>query len=253
MKKITTIINYCTNDYIFLKPCIDAALKVSHKVIVPYCTHFHDGTAQNQDLLKQSASENPSAEFVEFEYDKTQSSRWHCNVSRKIGIVLAPDDTDYFMFLDTDEIIVPNEFNAWWTEQQSKLLESYKLANYFYFRDFKYQGKEWQDSIALVKKGEFTQDPYIFHNDERSGVFIYVPQHLRARNVGYNGKPFIHHYSWVRSKETMLKKVSCWSHNKDQDWVSLIEKEFSTPFRGIDMVFNQEYITVEPYLNIKIE
>jgi len=51
----------------------------------------------------------------------------------------------------------------------------------------------------------------------------------------------------------MLKKVSCWSHNKDQDWVSLIEKEFSAPFRGIDMVFNQEYITVEPYLNIKIE
>lgn len=253
MKKIATVINYCTNDYMFLKPCIEAALKVSHKVIVPYCTKFHDGTDQDANLLAKSVNENFGADFVEFDYDPAQSSRWHCNVSRKIGIELAPQDTDYFMFLDTDEIIVPDEFNAWWTEEQSKLLISYKLANYFYFRDFKYQAKEWQDSIALVQKGEFTQDPYIFHNDERSGVFLYVPNHLKARNVTYKGKPFIHHYSWVRSKEAMLKKVSCWSHNKDQDWTSLIHKEFSEPFRGKDMIFNQEYITVDPYLDIKIE
>lgn len=253
MKKITTIINYCTNDYMFIKPCVDAAKKVSHKVIVPFCTHFHDGTEQDQSFLLRSAAENPDAEFVQFDYDPTQSSRWHCNVSRKIGMELAPQDTDYFMFLDTDEIIVPDEFNAWWAEEQSRLLVSYKLANYFYFRDFKYQAKEWQDSIALVQKGEFTQDPYIFHNDERSGVFLYVPNHLKARNVTYKGKPFIHHYSWVRSKEAMLKKVSCWSHNKDQDWTSLIHKEFSESFRGKDMIFNQEYITVNPYLDIKIE
>jgi hypothetical protein len=44
------------------------------------------------------------------------------------------------------------------------------------------------------------------HENERSGVFDYVPYDSKARNVTYNGKPFIHHYSWVRSKETMLKK-----------------------------------------------
>lgn len=253
MKKITTIINYCTNDYMFLKPCVDAALRISHKVIVPFCTHFHDGTEQDQSLLLKSANENSKADFVEFEYYKDQSSRWHCNASRKLGMTLAPDDTDYFMFLDTDEIIVPEEFNAWWQEQQSKLLVSYKLANYFYFRDFKYQCKDWQDSIALVQKGIFTQDDFIFHENERSGVFDYVPQHLRARNVTYKGKPFIHHYSWVRSKEAMIKKVSCWSHNKDRDWVSAVNEEFSAPFRGKDMIFGFEYNIVEPYLNISIE
>lgn len=253
MKNITTVINYCTNDYIFLKPCIDAALKVSHKVIVPFCTHFHDGTEQDQELLMKSASENPKAEFVEFEYNKNESSRWHCNISRKIGTMLAPEETDYFMFLDTDEIIVPEIFNEWWKEQQINPLVSYKLSNYFYFRDFKYQCNEWQDSIALVQKGTFTEDQFIMHPHERSGVFDYVPSHLRARNVTYNGKPFIHHYSWVRSKEAMLKKVSCWSHNKDQDWSSLVEKEFSEPFRGKDMIFKFEYKTVYPYLNIKIE
>jgi hypothetical protein len=253
MKKITTIINYCTNDYIFLKPCVDAALKVSHKVIVPFCTHFHDGTEQDRALLLRSVGENPNAEFIEFDYCSTESSRWHCNISRKIGIEVAPDDTDYFMFLDTDEIVVPEEFNAWWSEQQSKLLVSYKLANYFYFRDFKYQCKESQDSIALVQKGTYTSDQFILHENERSGVFDYVPYELRARNVTHNGKPFIHHYSWVRSKETMLKKVSCWSHNKDKDWTALVHQEFSEPFRGKDVIFGFEYNTVEPYLNLKIE
>ena len=248
MKKITTIINYCTNDYIFLKPCIDAALKFSYKVIVPYCTHFHDGTPQDPSLLQRSVDENPMVEFIEFQYDSSQSSRWHCNVSRKIGISLAPEDTDYFMFLDTDEIVVPDEFNAWWSAQQSNLLESYKLANYFYFRESKYQCTELQDSIALVRNGDYIQDPYIFHNDERSGVYIYVPERQRARGCTLNGKPFIHHYSWVRTKDAMLKKVKAWSHNKDKDWISLVEKEFEMPFRGKDMIFGFDYITVEPHL-----
>ena len=252
MKKITAIINYCTNDFIFLKYCVDAAKKVADAVIVPYCTHFHDGSSQDQLLLNKSVEENPAATFIEFEYNPDQPSRWHCNVSRKIGMMMSPEDTDYFLFLDTDEIIVSEEFNEWWASQQSNLLTSYKLANYFYFRDFRFQGKVWQDSIALVKKGEFTQDPYIFHNDERSGVFLYVNDEDKARNVTHNGKPFIHHYSWVRTKETMLKKISCWSHNKDKDWASLVNEEFSAPFRGVDMVFGEEYVIVEPYINPKI-
>lgn len=253
MKKITTIINYCTNDYIFLKPCIDSALKISHKVIVPFCTHFHDGTEQDNALLARSAAENTGAEFVEFDYQKEQSSRWHCNISRKIGTMVAPEDTDYFLFLDTDEIIVPELFNEWWREQQSAPYVGYKIANYFYFRDFKHQCKDWQDSIVLVQKGTYTQDQYIMHENERSGVFDYIPSQQRIRNATYQGKPFIHHYSWVRSKEAMLKKVSCWSHNKDRDWISAVNEEFSAPFRGKDMIFGFEYNTVEPYLNISIE
>jgi len=253
MKKIVSVINYCTNDYVFLKPCIDAALQFSEKVIVPYCTSFHDGTPENKALQERSVSENPAAEFIEFEYDPNQSSRWHCNVSRKIGMEVGGDVADYFMFLDTDEIVVPDQFKVWWEQQRANLLESYKLGNYFYFRDFKYQCVDLQDSIALVKKGEFTTDPYIFHNDERSGVFDYVPHHRRARNCTLDGKPFIHHYSWVRSKEAMLKKVKAWSHNKDKDWVSLVNKEFEQPFRGKDVIFGFDYVAVTPYLDISIK
>jgi hypothetical protein len=51
----------------------------------------------------------------------------------------------------------------------------------------------------------------------------------------------------------MLKKVSCWSHNKDKDWISLVHKEFELPFRGNDVIFaDREYDIVDPYINLKI-
>ena len=95
MKKITTIINYCTNDYIFLKSCIDNARPFSHEIIIPYCDHFHDGTEENKALQEKSVLENTGVQFVEFAYDNTKSSRWHCNISRKIGIELASTDTEF--------------------------------------------------------------------------------------------------------------------------------------------------------------
>jgi len=252
MKKITTIINYCSNDYVFLKPCIDSALALSDSVIVPYCDHFLDGTPENKELINRGIKENKNAQFFEFQYSPSQTSRWHHNAARKVGISMAPQDTDYFLFLDVDEIIVPDQFKDWWSHQQYQLLTSYKLANYFYFRDVIYQAKEWQDSVVLVKKGTFTEDIFIFHENERSAFYDYVPKNERARNVIYNGKPFIHHYSWVRSKEAMIKKVTCWGHSKDRDWVSAIHEEFSVPFRGKDVILGYEYNTVDPYINISI-
>ena len=253
MKNITTIINYCTNDYIFLKPCIDAALKVSNKVIVPFCTHFHDGTEQDQSLLLRSANENPGAEFVQFDYYKGESSRWHCNASRKIGILLAPEETEYFMFLDTDEIIEPEKFIEWFNkeESQGEMADSYRLANYFYFRDFCYRAKEWEDSIALVKNNHNVRnDDIIFHNEERHAFYYYTSNHKRMCTL--NGQPFIHHYSWVRTMEGMLKKVKTWSHRGDRDWASMVKQEFSENFRGTDVIFGKQYDTVEPYLKINL-
>ncbi len=253
MKKITTIINYCTNDYIFLKPCIDSALRFSKKVIVPFCNHFHDGTPQDQGLLAASVLENPNADFIEFDYNPNESSRWHCNVSRKIGMVMSPEDTEYFMFLDTDEIVEPDKFIAWLAQEESsgKMADSYRLANYFYFRDFCYRAKDWEDSIAFVKnKPSIFDDEIVFNNEERHAFFYYSRN--RKRMCTYDGVPFIHHYSWVRTKEAMLTKVKTWSHRDDRDWTSLVHQEFSENFRGHDVIHGKVYDTVEPYLKIDL-
>ena len=252
--KITSIINYCTNDYMFLKHCIDAVLPFSHKVIVVYCDHFLDGTPENIELITKGIYENPKAEFIEFQYDSTQSSRWHHNACRKIGFVNAPQDTEYFMLLDVDEIIEPQKFIKWWNMQKNNLLDSYRLSCYWYFRDFKYRCKHTEEAIAIVKKGPLTEnDTLVFHQEERKALFWCVAKNRRMDGCNLNGIPFSHHYSWVRSKEAMIKKVQSWGHNKDQDWVYLVNKEFEQPFRGKDVIFrDREYDIVEPYINPSI-
>lgn len=249
--KITSIINYCTNDYMLLKPCIDGVLPFSNKVIVVYCDHFLDGTPENAELIKKSVAENPNAEFLEFQYDPTQSSRWHHNACRKIGFINAPQDTEYFMLLDVDEIIEPNKFIIWWDSQKNNLLDSYRLSCYWYFRDFKYRCKNIEEAIAIVKRGPLTEnDLLIFHQEERKALFWCLPENRRMDKCNLNGIPFSHHYSWVRSREGMIRKVQSWGHNKDLNWVPLVEKEFEQPFRGKDVVFgDREYEIVEPYIN----
>ena len=72
---------------------------------------------------------------------------------------------------------------------------------------------------------------------------------------GYNhilvdGKPMIHHFSWVRTKEEMLKKVHNWGHKNDTNWIDLVEEEFSRPFSGTDFIHKYQYNIVENKFNL---
>jgi len=250
--KIVTIINYCTSDHVYLKHSVGGVRPFSSEIIVPYCDHLYDGTPENRELINAAIKENPDVQFIEFAYDPAQSSRWHCNVARKLGFMSAISNPDYFLLLDTDEVVEPRKFVEWvqLQEKGGDLCETYKLGNYFYFRDVKNRSKIFEDSAVLVKNGPLTNnDDIIFHDEERGAFHTFARK--RARMCLLDGKPFIHHYSWVRSREGMIKKVTTWSHHKDRDWVSLVEKEFSAPFRGRDMIFNdRDYEVVEPYISL---
>lgn len=252
--KITSIINYCTTDHAFINLCINGVRPFSEKVIVSYCDHILDGTPENMKLIEKSASENPDVDFLELEYNPNQPSRWHHNACRKIGIMHSPKNTDYYMFLDVDEILEPDKFIKWWKIQEANPLVSYRLACYWYFREARYRDKNWEEAIAIVKSGPLTQDDgIIFHNEERKAMFWCVPEKFRMDKCKLDNLPFSHHFSWVRSKEGMLKKVKSWGHRGDIDWTSLVEKEFEQPFRGTDVIFkNRQYDIVEPVFDIKL-
>ena len=244
LPKITTIINYCTNDYKFLKECIDGVVPISREVIVPYCVKFFDGTDENRELLEKSVKENPDASFIKFEFDSTRNSRWHHNVARQIGMMCSDSGSDYFLFLDVDEIVEPVKFALWWKLQESKgFKDSYKIANYWYFRERNIRAKHLEDSITLVRRGPITENlDNVFHNEERMGMYMTVADANKERMCTLHGTPFVHHYSWVRTKEEMLKKVKTWGHSRDKNWVDLVNKEFEESFRGKDVIFcDREY------------
>ena len=60
----------------------------------------------------------------------------------------------------------------------------------------------------------------------------------------------VHHYSWVRSKKEMLKKVLSWGHKTDRNWKALVEKEFEKEKVNKDFIHGYEYEDVKSFIEL---
>ena len=246
--KIASLITYCTNEYRFVKHCIDHALPFSDQVIVSTSDHFFDGTKENREILDKTYSENPKAQFIESEWTPGYNVRYWCNMARLVGSQQINDNIDWVILLDSDEIFDTDLFVDFLKTTELKY-DSYKLANYYYFREPIYQSSVWEDSIVLCKRNLFNVD--VFHPYHERGQYSEMLDVPKLRHVTHsNGLPMIHHYSWVRTKEQMLKKVQSWWHKDDTNWTELVEKEFTHPFTGKDFLHDYKYITVENKFNV---
>ena len=241
--KLATIINYCTSDYRFIKICIDSVLPFSNQIIVPIADHTFDGQPENNELVNKSMKENPNASFYYYEWTEGNSPRYWHNISRMVGVNQLNEDIDWVLFLDSDEIVETELFSKF--IKNELIMDSYKIANYWYFREPIYRAKVIEDSAVLVKKELVNIDPYNQYIEREQLCF-----NNNQRNTLQDGLPMIHHYSWVRTKEQMLKKVNSWGHKTDTDWNSLIEEEFSRPFNGNCFVNNYEFETVKNKYNL---
>ncbi len=246
--KLSTVLLYSTTDYRWLDLCLKNITKVSDEVIIPMCSHFFNGDLENQELLDKSIKiikKYPSVKLYNFNWSSGQNTFYWEGIARTLGRLETSSTSNWVLYLDTDEIIDPLMFQEWVNSKQYEQYDSIKLSNYWYFRDVKYQSTTYEDSIVLARKNVITDgvntviNPNISRGREQCHEMLNVK---KTRNVkGINGKPMIHHYSWVRTKDEMLKKVLTWGHNKDRDWVKLIEEEFTRPFNGKCFVNNYEF------------
>jgi len=267
---IATVINYCTNDYQFLRPNINQVKKFSQQIIVPVCDHFYDGSLENQVLINRSIKENPEADFIKFKYDHKATfpfwrgwqfilrhlslgsvwgpQYWIC-FARQLGFKAIKPPVDYVLFLDADEIIDGWKFMAWLNTNHYKKNNALKPANYWYWRSQAHQATVWENSPLLAKYSSLKQAVFIDH-DERNATYNSIPSPKTRMALGLDLKPMIHHYGWAKPKKNLLKKVTTWGHSKDRNWIKLIEKEFSHPFNGTDFLAHYQYKTVKPFVNI---
>jgi len=278
--KIATIISYCTNDYKWLKHCIDKVRDFSSQIIVPISDHFYNGELENFELIEKSKKENEAVDFIEFEwnpslYENSGLQRlndpfapvkymididpkeiWFWNqMSRLIGFNNVSDNIEYVLFLDADEIVDSDRFIDWLNKFPYRYYNSIRFESYFYFRETKFRAIQTEDwnGITLVKKDALNEEVFFKHSSERLNFINFVEGNRRVKELGLDGKPMFHHYSWVRTKEEMLKKVKSWSHHKDRDWVSMVEKEFEREFNpNTDKCFVHEYdyMEVKPYIEV---
>lgn len=256
---ITTIINYCTNDFRFLDLCLKEARKFSHEIIVPVCDHFFDGTPENRHLLNHSYAAHPDVKFVEFAYgdkaygiyprvqkgDADWIHYWH-STARYVGYHFATHDK--VLFLDVDEVADGEKMRAWLNEFPHDEYAAVRFTNYFYFREARFRANKIMRNGLLVKK-EALAPELLLDIDERMGTFYGIEGAKLEGAPALDGEPLFHHYSWVKTKEEMRRKVVSWGHHGDKDWPTLIETEFARPFAGRDAFWGFEYAEVEPFAN----
>lgn len=253
---VTTIINYCSNEFRFIKKCIDSVRPFSEQIIVPISNKFFNGQDEDSILLQKTFEENPGVDFILYEYNhditvKYGSRFWH-NATRWLGVNSIRNKENYVLFMDADEMADGDLFNEYLSTGQHKNYEAIKFNNYWYFREPIFQAKALEDSILLVRYDPVLNDQrFMLPIMERDGIFGKFENKIRNVN-SIGGLPMFHHYSWVRTKEEMLRKVTSWSHSRDRDWVSLVEEEFKHPFNGSDFIHHYKFKIAENKFGIEI-
>lgn len=252
--KIATVINYCTNDYRFLRHCVAEAAKFSYQMIVPVCSHFFNGEPENRPLLHRSYEDHPNVQFVEFAYSDTPygiysaltsndddwSHYWH-STARYVGFHFV-SEADYVLFLDVDEIVDGNRFLDWLKAFPVESYEALRFESYFYFGSAKMRATNCFPLNALmVKTAAIDSHEMLLDVFERKGVFDRIEGKKKSDIRGVDGCPLVHHYSWVRVGEELKKKVTTWGHRHDRDWVS------SLPLDQTDTVYRFDYEEVQPF------
>lgn len=250
--KLASIINYCTYDYDFIKSCIEHVVPFSSQIIVPVSDHFFDKIPEESKLLEKTFLENKNsgAIFIKYRFDinTTKPSRhWH-NFSRYIGFLELNDDIDYVLFLDADEIIDTKRFIEWLEARKYFDFDALRFAAYWYFRAPQFQATTFEDPTALVKKSFLNRELLMNATEERNSFNNFVDHNRTAEmHFGLDSNPMVHHYSWVRTKEQMLRKIKSWGHNKDRNWELLVKEEFEHPFTGTDFVHGYDFKIIKPF------
>ncbi len=253
---IAAIINFCTTDSRFLKACIEQTRVFAHQIIIPVCDHFFDGTPEDEEQLDQIYRSFPDCQFIQYPFiaNKLPPQRpyfWP-NLSRYIALQQLDPLIETVLFFDADEIPDGRRVAEWLDTGEYKEYNALKINNYWYFREPIYQALGCQASILMVQR--YAIDPNsVISGLEREGIFDAVFEPKKNDVYGLDGLPMFHHYSWVRTKEEMIKKTSTFTHRHDRDWRSMIEEEFSGPFSGVDFVHGFQFKTVDSYFNLSLE
>lgn len=248
IKKLGIVINYCSNDHIFIDALLQqCSMLEPGQIVVSIGDHLYDMTPEDMDHITELASQYPNVQFTVYDVKPMSDERiplqrkgayWH-NIARIAGCKKLNPDIEWVLLLDADEIPDAHAFSQWYAQLESNQY-IYKLANYWYFLKPTYQATSWEDSIMLLPRAACCY-VILMNSLERDGIPD-MCQLTCVRDVVHHASklPMFHHYSWVRSKSGLLQKVKSWGHKHDDDWLQKIENTYTTTENGDNISFNCE-------------
>lgn len=265
---ITSVINFCTNEFRFLSKCIEGVRPFSDTILINTCDHYFDGTEENYALLEHAFRLFPDCQFIEYAFDPNNSYRrftpyfpehphwrheWH-NTGRWISYYFLPSACDFILFLDADEIVDAQRFAEWLNACEIMAHSAFRLSAHWYFRKACYRALN-ADAITLFVKRDALHTDHLWNSDERMGIYLSISGKKANDVLGCDGKPLVDHYSWVRTYEELVKKFTSWGHFWERPWIDLLEAEYAQSFQGKDFIRGYTYETIVPHfdpLDVKI-
>lgn len=260
--KISTVINYCTNDYRFLAKCIQEVKKFSSELLIITWDHFFNCEPENRELLNQTYADFPEISFLEFAHlkdklynpyvactkeDDDWIDYWH-STTRFVSFFFLDSSSDYILYLDSDEIIEGDLFQEWLKTKEYEQYEAIRWLQHYYFRSASFQAEDYQIGGLFAKKEKITL-PILMHNKyDRCGIFHEI-EGIKKEGIAYQGRPMVHHYSWVKTKEEFLQKAPTCPDCFRKNWKEMIEEEFSKEFQGKDFEGRKYRTLKSPYFD----
>ena len=241
MNDISVVISYCSLENKFIDKIINECKIFSNDIIIVRGNKLLDGSLDIN--ARKFKGDGIQTIILDIDIIEDTPRNFH-NKFRYKGWEFVKND--YVLFLDADEVPNGNMFK--------EFLESFKYTNFnamsfnahWYFRDTTNQATTSEETVALFKTSSLVKSDF-FGIHERWSMFN-MPKTLRRFNPPMFNEPMFHHYSWVRTKEEMLKKVASWGHNKDRNWAILVEQEFEHDFNGTDFVHGYSYKKVNSFI-----
>lgn len=252
MISIATIIHFSSNEHRFIDHAICQAQQFSKQVIITVADCLFSGEPENRAYLTMLYARYPGCLFVEFEYAERLNRRndphFWLNVARWLGVQHCEEDIDFVVLVDADEVIDGHRFKRWVRKEKWNTIDSVEFLSYWYFRNAQFQAKQNEVAGWMVRRA-LLRPRNMFSQSERHALVL----GRSLRNFVFDGEPLVHHFSWVRTKTEMIRKVSSWGHKEDKEWLPLVEKEFQAPFSGTDFVHGYTFNTVRPFVDIDMK
>lgn len=222
---IGIVINYCSLERMFIDALLQQCTQITPHVAVSYGDRLYNGVPEDTTYVTTFLKRKyPFVKFVPYEVNIAQDmyklpgvvkrpTAYWCNLARWQGMQALPN-VDWFFFLDADEIPDSERLLAWLKENTLDPAYSYKFANYWYFKDVIHQSTTYEDSILCVHRKHLSKEA-VFHDQERDGILEVSAIPQKRMVLGVDQLPMFHHFSWVRSKENLAKKLATWAHRDD--------------------------------------
>lgn len=263
---IACVIITNSDDLCFLDATLRQTSSLFSQTIISTGNKLWNGEDDNMEKVNEFKKKHPTCQYVTYDITKdkisfvanqvSSSMYWEAH-ARWVALQRVDITNDYVLFLDADEVIDGEMFGEWLKTETYKTYDAMKLANYWYWRVPTLRAKDYLEDSAVMMRRAMINPFMLFSNQGRHGIFEACRGSKKVREVkNKDGKAMIHHYSWVRTKDAMLRKVRNWGHKDDcMNWEQLVENEYITPVTEThtDFLKGLSYLIVDNCFDINIE